>query len=77
MRYYFDTWDNDTSFVDKDGVDLPSLDAVKQEVAATLGGMARNALYSSGNRVLTIDVRDQDGRAVLESNLIFEVRELP
>jgi hypothetical protein len=75
MRYYFDTSDNGVVATDDDGVDLPGIEAVKREVARALGGIAWDVLPECERRVLAIVIRDEDGRRVLSSELVFEVGE--
>ena len=69
--YFFDTRDNDELIVDDEGLDYPSLEAVKIEAARSLAELARDVLPGSLKRVLTVEVRDALG-PVLKALMTFE-----
>jgi hypothetical protein len=73
MRYFFDSRDNDTFLRDAEGLVFPNLDTVKLEAARALAEIAKDILPGSVRRVLAIEVRDEHGRPILITSLVFEV----
>ena len=69
-RYYFDTRDGDTFIVDDVGVELPNVEAARDQAAIGLAEMAKDVLPGSVRRELAIEVRD--GQPVLRTSLVFE-----
>ena len=69
--YFFDTRDNDSFIEDEVGLELPDLQAVKDQAALSLAELARDVLPGSIKRTLTVEVRDER-QPVLRANLIFE-----
>jgi hypothetical protein len=77
-RYFFDIRDNGNLVRDEEGLNLATMDAVQNEAAWTLLGMARDDLAGSGygaDRHLAIEVRDGE-RAVMRATFSFEVSRL-
>jgi len=73
-RYYFDLLDWDGTTTDHEGIDLPSMERVREEAARSLADMAREAVVR-GNRNaahMAIEVRDEDG-TVLKVKCTFEI----
>ncbi|WP_426531535.1 DUF6894 family protein [Bradyrhizobium sp. McL0615] len=56
-RYYFDLCDDSGLYPDDEGLELPSIDAARQEAAHSLADMLRDA------------VRDGTGRAVRQMSV--------
>ncbi len=69
--YFFDTRDNDDFIEDDIGLELPSLDAVKDQAALALAELARDVLPGSLKRSLAVEVRDER-QPVLSARLLFE-----
>ena len=69
--YFFDTRDNDVFIEDDIGLNLPNLEAVKDQAAVSLAELARDVLPGSIKRTLTVEVRDEH-QPVLRARLIFE-----
>ena len=69
--YFFDTWDNDAFIEDEVGLELPDLQAVKDQAGLSLAELARDVLPGSIKRTLTIEVRDER-QPVLRATLTFE-----
>jgi len=74
-RYYFDLRDNDTFLPDEDGIELLSMEVVKNQAARVLFEIARGVIPGAEARTLTVEVRDDDG-LVLKSTLRFEVEQV-
>ena len=72
--YFFDTRDDDKVIRDDVGLEFPGLEEVKRQAAKSLAEMAVDVLPGALRRVLGVDVRDEDGDAVLTAELIFEAR---
>jgi len=76
MRYYFDLRDGKELARDEEGLDLPSMERVKQEAAKTLADMVRDAVLSDKMngvaRQLAIEVRT-DGGPVLQARFSLEM----
>ena len=69
-RYYFDLLDNHGTTVDEEGMELGSLQRVREEARRSLSEFARDEVASSENEApqeLAIAVRDDRG-------LVFKVR---
>jgi hypothetical protein len=69
--YFFDTRDNDLFIKDDVGVELPDLEAVKEQSALLLAELARDVLPASLQRTLTVEVRDER-QPVMLAKLLFE-----
>jgi hypothetical protein len=63
-RYFFDVRDGAELAVDEEGLILPNLVAVQEEVACALGDMARDMLRLQSGQHLAIEVRDAGGPVV-------------
>ncbi|RWM24438.1 hypothetical protein [Mesorhizobium sp.] len=75
-KFYFDTQEGDDVLIDREGLELPDLEAVKGEVALALADFARGVLPGA-RRQLTIKVRDAQSRRVLSTAVIFDVKPSP
>jgi hypothetical protein len=73
-RYYFDTRDGHTFVQDDIGVELPDIEAARDQAAVALAEMAKEALPGSVRRALSIEVRDD--APVLTTSLVFEAVKL-
>ncbi len=69
--YFFDTRDNEDFVADDVGVELPDLDAVKQQAALSLAELARDVLPESIKRNLSVEVHDGQ-QPVMSAKLVFE-----
>ena len=75
-RYYFDLREADELAVDDEGLELPTLQAVRIEAARSLVDMARHAVWTktetpTGHR-MAIEVRNTTG-PVLQARFTFEL----
>jgi hypothetical protein len=75
-RYFFDTRDDAKRFRDEVGYELFDLEAVKVLASKSLVELAADALPGSLNRCLGVDVRDDQNRDVLTTQLTFKARVL-
>jgi Domain of unknown function (DUF6894) len=75
-RYYFDLRDGDAVSVDEEGLELPDIEAVKEEAARLLVDMATDAVrgrrFDGFGRGVDVEVRDEDG-LVLQAKVTFEI----
>lgn len=74
--YFFDTRDDDDIIIDEVGVEVADLEAVKKMAARGLAELALDVLPGSTERVLGIDVRDEQSAPVLSAELIFKAKML-
>lgn len=77
-RYFFDMRDGDEVLAGEEGMELPTIDAVRDEAAHSLADMARDEVPPSGNgpaRHMAIEVRDGDG-PVMHARFSFENKRL-
>ena len=74
MRYYFDMVDHEGIVIDDEGMELPTIESVREEAARSLLDMAREEFRPSGGaaRELAIRVRDDVG-PLLQLKFTFEV----
>lgn len=71
MRYFFDVDDGERRTVDRDGHELASRAAVRQEAVAVLPAVAADVLPRDDRRTFQVTVRDDDGRPVFHASLTF------
>jgi hypothetical protein len=75
-RYFFDIRDGDEIAVDDEGMVLATVQAVQEEAARTLAGIAQDAVYGSASQGIghhmAIEVRDDAG-PVLQATFTFAV----
>jgi hypothetical protein len=71
VRYFFDTYDDDTIIKDDVGLECASLDVVRDQAAVSLAELARDKLPGSLRRLFAIKAHDGH-RHVLEATLAFE-----
>jgi hypothetical protein len=71
VRYFFDTYDDDTIIKDDVGLECASLDVVRDQAAVSLAELARDKLPGSLRRLFAIKAHDGQ-RPVLEATLAFE-----
>ena len=70
-RYFFDTRDNERFLRDDVGVELPNLEAVKDQAARSLAELAMDVLPGAVERRLMVEARDER-QPVLKAILNFE-----
>lgn len=75
-RYYFDAHDGDRFIRDDTGVDLPGIEAAKDEASKVLPEIAREKMPDGSRRDFTIEVRDETGRPVIRAGLSFFIEYL-
>ena len=72
--YFFDTDDGSSFFRDDVGVKLPDLETAKQQASLALAEIAVEAIPgTSTRRELSIGVRDERGKPVLRTKIVFEM----
>ena len=77
-RYFFDAYEGTKLIRDTEGVELPSLEAAKQQAHASLSDMLRDAGYVERGTDFRVSVRNNGGVRVIVSlqTRVFE-REPP
>lgn len=71
-RYYFDTRDDGKFICDDVGVELPDVQAATIVAARSLAELAMEALPESTARCLGVDVRDDQQRDILTTELTYK-----
>ena len=73
-RYYFDLIEDDAIIPDDEGMELDTLEAVREEATRSLADMARDEirLHLPERTGLSVEVRDDAG-PVMQVRLIFEI----
>ena len=61
MRFYFDIRDDFYAATDRDGINLPTVDAARKEGSDIAASIARDLFQSNGSRVI-VTVRDDTRR---------------
>jgi len=75
MRYFFDLYDGDGLFADKEGTEFETDEQAHREAAQTLTEITRDNLPSDGAwRNLRIVVRSAEGNTLWETLLHWETR---
>ena len=76
-RYYFDLVESDGIVLDDEGMELSTLEAVREEAARSLADMARDSIrHRLPERAgMSVEVRDDAG-PVMQVRLIFEIARL-
>ena len=71
-HYYFDTRDNDDFICDDEGVELPDVNAAAQVAARSLAELALEVLPGATAPCLGVDVREDQQREVLTTELTYK-----
>ena len=74
-RYYFDLIEGDEVIPDGEGLELSSIEKVREEAARSLADMARNTIrrsYDKASLIMAVGVRDADG-PVMQVRFTFDV----
>lgn len=71
-HYYFDTRDDDKFICDDVGIELPDVQAATRVAARSLAELALEVLPGSTARCLGVDVRDDQQRDVLSTELTYK-----
>ena len=75
-RYFFDIRNGDGLIPDEEGTDLPDLQAAQLEAARTLADMSRDHAINNAPHRLSVEVKDDQQKPLLEAVLTLEVRPL-
>jgi hypothetical protein len=76
-RYLFDlTGGHLSGLPDKVGTELEGIEAVADEVASTLGELAKDALPDGNRKEFKLVARDQEGTPVVRASLSFVMERL-
>lgn len=71
-RFYVDTF-NDVDLIDHEGTDLPSREAVHQQVHQTLASMMRDERDGRTAIQFRAEVRDESGKRIMKATLLLMV----
>ena len=71
-HYFFDTRDDEKFISDDIGVELPDVQAATKVAARSLAELALDVLPGSTARCLGVDVRDDQKRDVLSTELTYK-----
>jgi hypothetical protein len=75
-RFYFDTSDDERLIVDEDGIDLPGIQAARDEATRALADLAKDILPRATHREIAVIVTDEAGKRLLRAALAFELEQL-
>ena len=77
-RYFFDTNDGEAPVRDSRGYELKGIEAARRFAQDALTDMARDTVPNGGpEKTMTVEVRDEAGKAVLRASLVLTVEILP
>ena len=65
-RFFFDISDGQESWQDPEGSILDDLGAAQREATDTLAQMGRELFPGSDGRALTVEIRAEDGKALMQ-----------
>ncbi|MBB4003190.1 DUF6894 family protein [Aurantimonas endophytica] len=71
-RYYFDIDDSGLAVPDEEGVELQTLDAVREAAIDALPKMACDASPEGDHHVISISVRDRADQPVFHASLTLD-----
>lgn len=71
-RFFFDTYDGYTS-IDEEGVELSSLESVRDQVRRSLPAMLKDEMPGKDKAQFRMDVRDASGTRVLTGTVLMVV----
>jgi hypothetical protein len=72
-RFYFDIREGRDFVADKEGVELPDLDAAELEAAKAAAEIGRDKLPAGKLRKIAIEVRNKDSQRVLTATVSLEI----
>lgn len=68
-RYFFDTIQDGVATLDSMGLELQTLDAVRDQAVASLPLMALDALPDGDRHEFAVEVRDEQGHKIFRTSL--------
>jgi hypothetical protein len=74
-RYFFDTYDGESSTADEIGVEFETLEAARAEAQRFLPEMAREGLPDGNHRTFVVSVRNDAGQVLVRMSLSLVVEE--
>lgn len=75
-RFFFDIFENGKPSMDRDGVELASLDAAREEARRTLAEMASETFRRRDEVSLLIEIRVEPGGKCLEAVASSSIRDI-
>jgi len=75
-RFYFDIYDGNQATIDDTGLELPNLDAARDQAALTLPGIAKDVMPETDRRDFVVVIRDAAKQPVLQAKFSFSVEPL-
>jgi hypothetical protein len=73
-RYFFDTTNGETAYVDTDGLDLADDEEARTHALDALPDMASDDMPNGDDRRLVVTVRGEDGAVVYTASLTLRGR---
>lgn len=73
-RYYFDTTNGETAYVDTDGMDLVDDEDARRHALEALPDMASDDMPDGDERKLEVSVRAENGALIYSASLTLEGR---
>jgi hypothetical protein len=70
-RYYFDLHNGDGPTTDVEGIELPSRKSVTLHISRILTDIARDEMPTEDRAVISVKVRDDQGRVISVASLTF------
>jgi len=71
-RYFFDLHNGDGPTVDDEGLELPDRPSVRRQVARLLTDVARDELPTEDRAVISVKVRNGEGKVIAVTSLTFD-----
>jgi hypothetical protein len=71
-RYFIDSFDGDTCFIDSEGMDFADDAAARYHALDALPDMARDEVPDGDRRRFVVSVRDQAGEVIYSASLTLE-----
>ncbi|WP_131856020.1 hypothetical protein [Bosea sp. BK604] len=70
-RFFIDSSDGETPFLDEEGLDLPDPEAARRAALAGLPDMAADRIPNGDRREFVVRVRDHDGRSLYCATMVL------
>ena len=72
-HYHFDIRDGDSVDLDNDGYEFADIHAARVEATRTLVQIGKDVLPSVAERLIVVEIRDDERRPLLAVRLTFEI----
>ena len=75
-RYYFNVRDDEKLTPDDEGLQFGDVAAAREETARAIAEMLKDVMPDGAERVITIEVRDEDNRPLFRTTVRYQVEQL-